>query len=103
MAFRAVLRDSDLWQGETLGVEVGGRRLLLLKVGGAVRAYDDRCPHQGWPLSRGELCGHELTCALHQWKYDACTGSGINPPGGALRSYAVEVVSGEILVDVDAE
>ena len=103
MAFRAVLRESDLWQGETLGIEVRGRRLVLVNVGGVVRAYDDRCPHQGWPLSRGDLCGQELTCALHHWKYDACTGAGINPDGVALRSYAVQVMGGDIMVDLDGE
>jgi toluene monooxygenase system ferredoxin subunit len=103
MAFTTVLREEDLWQGESLGIEVRGRRLLLINVAGTVRAYDDRCAHQGWPLSRGELCGAELTCALHQWRYDAHTGQGINPRGVALRSYAVRVSDGEIMVDVDGD
>lgn len=101
MAFRPVLRESDLWQGETRGLEIRGRQLIVINVGGVVRAYDDRCPHQGWPLSRGALCGRELTCSLHQWKYDACTGAGINPQGVALRSYPVDIVAGDIMVDLD--
>jgi len=103
VGFTAVLREDDLWQGETLGIEVGGRRLVLINVAGQVHAYDDRCPHQGWPLSRGALCGSELTCALHQWRYDARTGAGINPAGVALRSYPVQVTAGDIMVDLDGD
>jgi toluene monooxygenase system ferredoxin subunit len=103
VAFTTVLREDDLWQGETLGIEVRGRRLVVLNVAGQVCAYDDRCPHQGWPLSRGALCGQELTCALHRWRYDARTGAGINPDGVALRSYAVRVVGGDIMVDLDGD
>ena len=36
-----------LWSGEKIGVVVDGIRVLLVNVGGAVRAYEDRCLHQG--------------------------------------------------------
>ena len=101
MAFRAVLREEELWSGEKLGLEIEGRRLLLVNVDGVVRAFEDRCAHQAWPLSRGTLEGRELTCALHRWRYDACTGLGLNPPGVALRRYPVAVVDGQITVDLD--
>ena len=55
--------------------------------------------HQAWPLSQGTLDGRELTCGLHHWRYDACTGAGINPAGVALRAYAVRIADGEIWVD----
>ena len=101
MAFRTVLPEKDLWSGEKIGLEIDGRRLLLVNVEGVVRAFEDRCAHQAWPLSRGKLVGRELTCALHQWCYDACTGRGLNPAGVALRSYDVQVSDGRIWVDFD--
>ena len=101
MAFRAVLREEDLWSGEKVGVEIEGKRILLVNVDGAVRAFDDRCAHQGWPLSRGKLVGRQLTCALHQWCYDVGTGLGINPHGVKLRSYGVRIMAGDIQVDLD--
>jgi toluene monooxygenase system ferredoxin subunit len=99
MAFRAVLREQDLWSGEKIGLEIDGRKLLLVNVDGIVHAFEDRCAHQAWPLSRGKLVGRQLTCALHQWCYDACTGLGLNPAGVALRSYGVQVSGGQIRVD----
>ncbi|MEO8212406.1 MAG: Rieske 2Fe-2S domain-containing protein [Myxococcales bacterium] len=101
MALTTVYREEDLWQGEKVRVEVGGKGILLVNIAGAVCAYDDRCPHLGWPLSRGRLIGQELTCGLHGWSYDACTGRGVNPRGTALHQYPVQVVNGAILVDTD--
>lgn len=101
MGWRAVLREEELWIGEKLGLEIEGRKLLLVNVEGAVCAFEDRCAHQSWPLSRGKLEGRELTCSLHHWRYDACTGAGLNPAGVALRAYAVRVVDGEICVELD--
>jgi len=100
MSWKVVLREKELWIGEKLGLEIEGQKLLLVNVDGAVHAFEDRCAHQSWPLSRGHLAGRELTCSLHQWRYDACTGAGLNPAGVALRTYAVRIVDGEIWVDL---
>lgn len=35
---------------------------------------DDRCPHDGGPLSDGWLEGDRVVCARHQWEFDAGTG-----------------------------
>jgi toluene monooxygenase system ferredoxin subunit len=53
-------------------------------------------------LSLGKLTGGRLVCRAHEWTYDACTGEGINPAGGALRRYDVRREAGKIWVDVDA-
>jgi toluene monooxygenase system ferredoxin subunit len=85
-----------------IGVEVGGRRVLIVNVDGDIRAYEDRCLHKSLPLSLGKLVGSRLVCCAHQWEYDACTGQGINPRGVALRRYDVQLEDGEILVNIDA-
>ena len=103
MGFRSVMPVEDLWMGEKVGLDVAGKKLLLLNIDGQVSAFEDRCAHQGWPLSRGTLAGRELTCALHHWRYDACTGRGLNPAGVALRRYPVAIIDGRISVDVDAD
>jgi toluene monooxygenase system ferredoxin subunit len=84
-----------------IGLRIDGRPVLLVNVGGEVRAYDDRCLHRGLPLSQGKLTGHVLVCGAHQWAYDACTGHGVNPSGMALRSYPVRIADGDILVGLD--
>jgi toluene monooxygenase system ferredoxin subunit len=102
VTWRMVARADDLWMGEMRGLEVEGTPLLLLNVDGALRAFDDRCPHQRSPLSQGKLSSGVLTCAAHHWEYDVRTGEGLNPRGVALRSFPVEVRDGAIWVDVPA-
>lgn len=102
MIWRTALRLDDLWIGEMVGLELEGRRLLIVNVDGDVCAYEDRCVHRSFPLSQGKLVGSRLFCRAHEWEYDARTGQGINPGGIALRRYEVQVEGGEILVTIDA-
>jgi toluene monooxygenase system ferredoxin subunit len=93
----------DLWSGEMRGVTVGGRRLLLVRVGDRIGAYEDRCAHQGVCLSEGRLEGNEIICRAHEWRYDACTGQGVNPASAHLRPAPVRLQDGTIFVDPDFE
>ena len=94
---------SRLWCGEMCAVNLGGRRLLLVRVDGQVCAYEDRCAHQGVPLSDGRLEGREIVCHAHEWRYDACTGRGTNPLGAQLRTCPVRIEGERVLVDPGGE
>jgi toluene monooxygenase system ferredoxin subunit len=87
------------------GLVVEGAKVLIANVDGEVVAYEDRCAHQGVPLSRGQLerVGCTLTCAAHGWQYDLRTGDGINPKGVALRRLPVKIEAGGILVEMHVE
>jgi nitrite reductase/ring-hydroxylating ferredoxin subunit len=98
---RAASAD-ELWIGEMRAATLGGRPVLLVNVEGQVRAFEDRCAHQGIPLSRGQLASGILTCGAHEWQYEAATGRCLNPCGITLRTFPVEVRDGQIWVDVIA-
>lgn len=38
--------------------------------GGAVHAWEDRCPHRGTRLSMGAIDNDTLRCAYHGWRFD---------------------------------
>jgi toluene monooxygenase system ferredoxin subunit len=101
MTFRKVLALDELWSGELTPVRVDGVKVLLVRFGDEVHAYEDRCAHLGVELSRGRLEGRTLTCHAHEWSYDAATGCGINPAKACLTRFAVAIVDGAILVDVE--
>ena len=90
----------DLWEGEMVGLELDGVPVLLVNVDGEIRAYRDRCPHQGMRLSQGRLQGTTLTCAAHHWTYDLRAGRGINPCSAALEPIPVRVNDGQVWVAV---
>lgn len=99
MPFERVAAVDQLWDGEMMSCSAGGRKVLLLRIGDAVRAYEDRCAHLGVALSDGQLEGRVLTCSAHHYQYDALTGCGINPRAVCLASFPVRVESGAIWVD----
>jgi len=79
---------------------VAGTKLLLVRAGGRISAYEDRCAHLGLPLSGGRLQGLSLICPAHEWEYDACTGRGLNPATACLKSFPVTIDGGQILVEL---
>jgi toluene monooxygenase system ferredoxin subunit len=79
----------------------GDKRIVLINIGGQIRAYADACPHMRTPLSGGSLNGAVLTCATHGWVFDVNTGQGINPAQACLTEFATMVQGNDILVDVE--
>ena len=89
----------DLWAGEMRAVNLGAVKILLCNLDGVLVAYEDRCPHQASPLSEGVLSGDGvLTCAAHEWEFDARTGCGINPASTCLHRYPVRLDGMKIFV-----
>ena len=91
-------------------VRQGGKQIALFRLAdGAVRACNNRCPHEGYPLSEGDLAeeggGCRLTCNWHNWKFDLESGATLIG-GDALRVYPVRERAGrkgEDGADDDAE
>jgi nitrite reductase/ring-hydroxylating ferredoxin subunit len=76
-----------------------GRRFACVRDGEAVHAVDDRCPHQGYPLSQGEVRGGVLTCAWHNWKFELATGA-CAFGGEPVRRYPTRAEEGRVHLDV---
>jgi nitrite reductase/ring-hydroxylating ferredoxin subunit len=75
------------------------KRIALFRTSGGVFASDNRCPHQGYALVRGDVQDGVLTCAWHNWKFEL--GTGICRYGGEnIRTYPVQIRDGQVLVDV---
>jgi toluene monooxygenase system ferredoxin subunit len=95
--------SDQVWEGEMLACTLAGRNVVLLRLDGQVRAYEDRCAHLGVRLSEGRLVGRTLTCGAHEWEYDAATGEGINPRRACLQCFPAREVDGRIFVDVEPD
>jgi nitrite reductase/ring-hydroxylating ferredoxin subunit len=86
-----------------MGLDVGGKSILLVNVDDHIHAYADACPHQKSRLSEGSLIGKTLRCARHHWEFDVCTGHGINPQNACLKAFRVSIESRNILLDLEDE
>jgi nitrite reductase/ring-hydroxylating ferredoxin subunit len=81
-------------------LKAGGKQILLIADGGRIFACNNRCPHEGYPLSEGTLgpaC--TLTCNWHNWKFDLANGETL-VGGDRLRQYPIEMRDGRIWIDV---
>lgn len=88
-----------------LVVKHGRKQIALFHRRGEVYACNNRCPHEGYPLSEGTLAGGAsgegclLTCNWHNWKFDLESGETL-VGGDRLRRYPVRVAEGRVWVDV---
>ena len=88
----------DVWEGEMCAVSLGAVDVLLCNIDGQVHAYQNRCPHLANRLSEGELRENFLTCAAHEWVFDAQTGNGVNPEDACLQRFPVRIDGDRIWV-----
>jgi nitrite reductase/ring-hydroxylating ferredoxin subunit len=79
-------------------IEVNGRQVVLLKVGGGYRAIDRACPHEEGDLSEGLMFGPNIKCPVHGFIYDLTTGRCLNQRGYHAQVYEVEVREGTLLL-----
>ncbi|MFI5306136.1 MAG: nitrite reductase small subunit NirD [Polyangiales bacterium] len=61
-----------------------------------VFALDDRCPHQGGPLSQGLVHGRRVTCPLHDTVVCLSSGRVLEGGTGRTRQHAVRVIHGRV-------
>ncbi len=102
MSFIKVCTLDDVWEGDMESFDVDGTSVLIVNLGeDNVQAVQSRCPHQDVDLSEGELCDKVLTCKMHLWQFDVCSGKGVNPSHAKIAQYPVRIEGEDIYVDVE--
>ena len=90
---------ADLKTGMT-AVDLDGVKVLLVRDGDDVRAFEGTCPHAKAPLEQGALCEGRIICPWHMGTFDARTGALLEPVAmRGLQRYAVEIEGDDVLVD----
>src|SRR5215217_4964047 len=84
-----------------LSVTVQGHDIVLFYQEGEVYALDNRCPHMGFPLSRGSTKDGILTCDWHHARFDIKTGGCFDLWADDVPVFAVNVMDGNIFVRIE--
>lgn len=93
---------ADLAAGECRGVVVGGVDVALFATAEGCFATSNICTHQHALLSEGWFEDGQIECPLHQARFDVRTGASDGSMTDVdLKTYAVRIEGGEILVDLD--
>jgi nitrite reductase/ring-hydroxylating ferredoxin subunit len=103
-AFVPVADLTALRKRGVMVVKQGRKQIALFHRDGAVHACNNRCPHEGYPLSEGVLTESAsgaclLTCNWHNWKFDLDSGETL-VGGDRLRRYPVKVADGQVWLDL---
>jgi nitrite reductase (NADH) small subunit len=105
---------------EGRAVTVAGRDLAIFNLGPSTQlgagpstglgagdrfvAVENRCPHQGGPLSDGIVSGCIVVCPLHAWKVRLDTGLVDRPSAhdACVRTFGTRVEDGIVMVQLPA-
>jgi len=102
-------RLSDIPDGGAKGVEIGrgaqARDIIVLRRGGNVFAYVNRCPHRGTPLETFpdhflDQTGELLICSTHGARFRVRDGACLAGPceGAALTAVSVHLSAGVVML-----
>lgn len=100
------LQRSAAIESKPVGLHILGQSIVLVRAAdGSIMALEDRCPHQGVPLSHGRLGPHGLMCRYHGWSFNAA-GRCTSMPGMSsdfidevrVQSYQVQEKQGLIWI-----
>ena len=91
---------ADLKENRVTMARVSGKQIAIFDTDQGLRACDNRCPHEGFPLSEGSVSdGCTLTCNWHNWKFNLDNGDNLYG-GDSLRTYPIEVREGDLWVEL---
>ena len=61
---------------------------------------ENACPHAGGNLSAGEISGCQVTCPMHNWKFDLKSGHCVGTEDVFLTRYAFKIQDDALFVDL---
>lgn len=97
------MKLADLPEGAAVHVEGGRSGLCLVRLGYDVFAVEDRCSHQNWPLSDGEVdpADCSIECTKHGSTFSLKDGQALCLPATQpVATYAVRLEGDEAVVSV---
>lgn len=103
--FTAVLKESELPEGDMRRVSVYGSEILLSRASdGRICAISNVCGHFAGPLVEGDREGDTVVCPWHKSRFDLCTGEVIDGPAVFPQShYETRVREGNIEIKAAEE
>jgi nitrite reductase/ring-hydroxylating ferredoxin subunit len=90
---------AELREQGCIVVRGSDRSIAVFEDEGKVRAVDNRCPHLGFPLSRGSIQNGMITCHWHHARFDAASGCTFDLFADDVPAYDTHVVHGEVFVE----
>lgn len=93
LVYHRLCRADEFSEGEGKPFTVSGSHIAVFLYNGEFQAVDNRCPHMGYPMSKGSVRDGVLICHWHHWEFDLKTGGCFETSGSGndLKSFPVQV------------
>lgn len=113
--FIAVGKTGEFKDGDKKKVAIGGKEIMVARVGDKYYAIANRCPHMGGDLSAGVLTGTIIQCPWHGSQFDVTDGHNVRWTSGTglmaslyklaksprpVKTYHVKIEGDDILVEL---
>lgn len=83
---------------------VGDEDVVLVRWDGEIFALEDRCSHEDYPLSDGEVANGQIECVYHGARFDLRTGAAKSLPAvKPVRVFPVEIRDGDVYIDLGGD
>jgi phenylpropionate dioxygenase-like ring-hydroxylating dioxygenase large terminal subunit len=93
--FHPVAASASVGAGVSTAVTLLDQEIVVWRdAGGAIHAWEDRCPHRGTRLSIGRIVDDQVVCAYHGWRFNGhgrCTLVPSQPTQAAPSNACVRV------------
>jgi len=100
MAFFALERLVNLYDGYRQPFSVNGVSLLLIQDEGRRYLILNQCPHQQAPLSNGAVVNNEIHCAYHGMRFNLESGSSSDGCSEKLHFFPIAYDGASLGVDL---
>lgn len=88
----------ELAQKGHVVVSGADRPIVVFHNGGVVCAVDNRCPHMGFPLHKGQCQDGLITCPWHHARFEAHSGCTFDLFAGDVEPFDVTIDNGRVFV-----
>jgi len=97
-----LVNTGDVREGEGVAVSVDGiEPIAVFHVGGEFFVTQNTCSHARAILTKGWLEGHEISCPVHDGRFDIRTGRPLCFPVTApITVFASEIADGAVWADL---
>ena len=89
--YHPAVRIDDLEDQTATAVTIGDWPLLVCRVGGALYAAVNRCPHANAELAGGRVRHGKIICPLHGARFDLATGRCVGDAYPPLKVFQTRV------------
>ncbi len=99
--FIQVAKSKQVKENRPFSVFINGKKIVLIRHQGEIKAFKDACPHQGAPLSHGSVKDGQIICLYHGWIFNLHDGSFLANNKLKLERYSVKESEGNVLLQLN--